>query len=82
MPSYDYKCKPCEKVITLDRSMNDDSAPTCNICGSEEINRIWSVSFVVSGGSTPDVGQGSFSSAAAPRKSGCGSCSSHNCGTC
>lgn len=82
MPSYDYKCNACKNNITLERSMKDESAPVCSECGSEDMNRVWNV-FVISGGSTPDLGQGTHSASAAPRKkSGCGSCSSHSCGTC
>jgi len=83
MPSYDYRCKNCDQKITLERSMKDESTPVCCECGSDNINRIWSVVAIASGGSTPDVGQGTFSGSSAPsRKSGCGSCSSHACGTC
>lgn len=81
MPSYDYRCKGCESNVTLERSMSDESTPVCTECGSEDMNRIWSVSFLIGGGSTPDVGQGSKPSGA-PRKSGCGSCSTHSCSTC
>lgn len=81
MPSYDYRCKGCDSQITLERSMMDESTPTCTGCGSEDLNRIWNA-FIISGGSTPDVGQGMSSGSAAPRKSGCGSCSSHACSTC
>lgn len=81
MPSYDYRCKGCENKVTLERSMSDESKPICPDCGSEDMNRIWSV-VAISGSSTPDVGQGTFSQSSAPRKSGCGSCSSHACGTC
>lgn len=81
MPSYDYRCKSCEAKVTLERSMTDESTPVCTECGSEDMNRIWSV-FVIAGGHTPDVGQGTHSSSGTPKKSGCGSCSSHSCGTC
>ncbi len=83
MPSYDYRCKGCDKTVTLERSMMDESKPTCTCCGSEELNRVWTVFQLAAGGSTPDVGQGTYSSStAAPKKSGCGSCSSHHCSTC
>ncbi|MBY0548147.1 MAG: zinc ribbon domain-containing protein [Candidatus Obscuribacterales bacterium] len=81
MPSYDYRCKACSSNVTLERSMSDDTPPVCTDCGSEDLNRVWTA-FIISGGSTPDVGQGASSGAPAPRKSGCGSCSSHACGTC
>ncbi len=80
MPAYDYRCKDCRQTFTVERSMSesgDDSA--CEHCGSKEVTRIWNA-FIRAGGITPDVGQG------APKKSsgggGCGSCSSHSCGTC
>lgn len=81
MPSYDYRCKDCSSNVTLERSMSDTSTPECTSCGGPNLNRVWNV-FILSGGSTPDVGQGGASAASAPKKSGCGSCSSHACGTC
>lgn len=81
MPSYDYRCKGCESQVTLERSMMDESTPVCTNCGGESLNRIWNA-FIISGGSTPDVGQGMSSSSSAPRKSGCGSCTTHSCSTC
>lgn len=80
MPSYDYRCKGCESQVTLERSMSDESTPVCTECGSDNLNRIWTA-FIISGGSAPDLGQGSGGAPVA-RKSGCGSCSSHACGTC
>ena len=81
MPSYDYRRKSCDDLVTLERSMSDESTPVCTGCGAETLNRIWNA-FIISGGSTPDVGQGVGASSSAPRKSGCGSCSTHSCSTC
>jgi len=41
MPSYDYKCKNCEKVFTIEKSMTDSSVPACIECSSSEVTRIW-----------------------------------------
>ena len=80
MPSYEYRCQKCRQIFAVERSMNDTAQATCSACGSEDVSRIWNA-YIRSGGITPDVGQG----AARPSKSsggGCGSCSSHSCGSC
>jgi putative FmdB family regulatory protein len=80
MPVYEYRCQKCRVVFGVERSMNDSSAASCSECGTEDVSRIWNA-FIRSGGITPDVGQG-----AAPKTKssggGCGSCSTHSCGTC
>lgn len=79
MPSYDYRCQSCKVAFTVERSMTDSSETSCPECNSDSVNRIWNM-ILRSGGSTPDVGQGS--GAKSQSKGGCGSCSSHSCGTC
>lgn len=87
MPNYDYRCEECKQDFTVERSMSDNSVQNCLSCGSEKANRIWSV-FLMIGGSTPDYGQGTFSSSSSgsttttEKKSACGSCVSRACGTC
>jgi len=80
MPLYEYRCQKCREVFGIERSMNETSQARCEKCGTEDVSRIWNAT-IRAGGTTPDVGQGSSSS---PRSSGggCGSCSSHSCGTC
>jgi putative FmdB family regulatory protein len=78
MPSYDYRCKKCTGVVTLERSMTDESIPVCTECRSEDMIRIWNV-VAISGGRKPDTGQFKSSSG---RKGGCGSCSGGSCGSC
>jgi len=80
MPVYEYRCQECRTVFGVDRSMNDTSATSCQDCGSESVSRIWNA-FIRSGGITPDVGQGT-SRTKSKSGGGCGSCSSHACGTC
>lgn len=81
MPVYEYRCQKCRQVFGVERSMNDSSQARCGACGSEEVARIWNA-IIRTGGSTPDVGQGASSQAKATGGGGCGSCSSHSCGTC
>ncbi len=83
MPYYEYRCQDCRSVFGEDRSMNEDSQPACESCGSQTVNRIWNA-YIRSGGITPDVGQGrnTKSGASSSGGGGCGSCSSHACGTC
>jgi putative FmdB family regulatory protein len=84
MPSYDYRCAECKTDFTVERSMMDNSSQPCTSCGADNASRIWNV-FIQISGSTPDYGQSSSSSSSSTtstKKSGCGSCSSHSCGTC
>ncbi len=80
MPQYDYRCQECRQPFTVERSMTESHEPDCSHCGSSKVTRIWKA-FILAGGSTQDVGQG-MSPAAASKRSGCGSCSSHSCGSC
>lgn len=83
MPSYDYRCCECKEEFTVERSMTDQSQPSCAACGSENASRIWTVVAFSANGSTPDYGQGTFKqSSSSQKKSGCGSCTSKSCGTC
>jgi putative FmdB family regulatory protein len=83
MPQYDYRCLDCRQVFTIERSMSDSVEPACQACGSCNSSRIWNM-VLRSGGISQDVGQGASSSSSSSTKSkgGCGSCSSHSCGTC
>lgn len=80
MPQYDYRCQDCRQIFTIERPMSESGDPSCTHCTSTNTSRIWNV-FIVSGGSRPDVGQGTQGNKKGT-KSGCGSCSSHSCGTC
>ncbi len=58
MAQYDYRCKECREVFTIERSMNAESTEcSCEKCGSADVTRIWNA-FIRAGGTTPDVGQG------------------------
>jgi putative FmdB family regulatory protein len=81
MPSYDYRCSDCQSNFTIEKSMSDDSKPNCTSCGSTNASRIWNA-FILTSGSTPDYGQSTKKTQTTTKKSGCGSCSSHSCGTC
>ncbi len=81
MPQYDYRCQDCRQLFTIERSMTETVEPACQACGSSNASRIWNA-FILAGGSTQDVGQGTSQAGASSKKSGCGSCSSHSCGTC
>ena len=82
MAQYDYRCKDCREVFTIERSMTAESTDcACQKCGSGDVTRIWNA-FIRAGGTTPDVGQGTKSSKTSSGGGGCGSCSSSSCGTC
>ncbi len=86
MPSYDYRCADCREEFSVERSMSDSTKQNCIHCGTENINRIWNITFRT-GGITPDYGQGTGKSSGGGgsiegSKSGCGSCVSKSCGTC
>ncbi|MBN8659772.1 MAG: zinc ribbon domain-containing protein [Candidatus Melainabacteria bacterium] len=81
MPSYDYRCQGCDSYFTVERSMTDSSETSCPHCQSAKVSRIWNM-FIRAGGTTPDVGQGTRKEASGGGGHGCGSCSSHSCGTC
>jgi putative FmdB family regulatory protein len=81
MPSYDYRCQECREPFSVERSMNDPTETSCEQCGSTNVSRIWNM-FIRSAGTTPDVGQGQSSKKSTSGGGGCGSCSSHSCGTC
>jgi hypothetical protein len=61
--------------------MNDAADASCSGCGSKSVSRIWNA-YIRSGGIVPDVGQGISKPTKSSGGGGCGSCSSHSCGTC
>lgn len=51
MPIYEYRCGECGEQVVLRRSLSDDSAPACPMCGAQRLARRFSrVSVVKSGG--------------------------------
>ena len=46
MPEYEYRCKKCEQIFAVERSMNDSSSVNCAHCNSTDLARIWGVNFV------------------------------------
>jgi putative FmdB family regulatory protein len=82
MPRYDYRCKECREITSVERSMKDSSDDaTCEHCGCQETSRIWNMQ-IRSGGITPDVGQGSPKSSSKSSGGGCGSCCGSSCSSC
>ncbi|HNG77188.1 MAG TPA: zinc ribbon domain-containing protein [Candidatus Obscuribacter sp.] len=79
MPSYDYRCQGCDSNFTVERSMTASTETSCPQCQSEKVSRIWNMNFRT-GGCKPDVGQGTTKSSSSSG-GGCGSCSSHSCGS-
>jgi len=63
MPTYEYKCKECEYIMEVQHSILADAESLklkCKNCGSSELERLISTSFVMtsnkhssSGGSCP-----------------------------
>ncbi len=70
MPSYDYNCKECDEIFTIEKSMNDDSVPDCPKCGSANVSKVW--------GNIQFKGCGAKGSSSG----GCGGCSGGSCSTC
>ena len=78
MPNYDYRCQDCHTEFTVERSMNDQTPVTCRLCSSNKAERIWRT-FAMSSGKSSSVAPAATSTQS---KGGCGSCSSHSCGSC
>lgn len=47
MPIYEYVCQDCEDLVTLSRSMFDESNPACPECGRDDLKRHFSKVSVV-----------------------------------
>jgi len=45
MPSYDYRCLSCRETFTVERSMKDSPETSCELCGSDDVSRIWNCLF-------------------------------------
>ncbi|MBK9143137.1 MAG: zinc ribbon domain-containing protein [Candidatus Melainabacteria bacterium] len=43
MPSYDYRCLSCRETFTVERSMKDSPETSCQLCGSDDVSRIWNM---------------------------------------
>ena len=64
MPIYEYKCKSCEEIFEISRSLHEkEKEPECPRCGIRKTQRVFSVFGINSSGS---------SEAPAPSKSGFG----------
>ena len=42
MPIYEYMCEDCDQLVSLSRSMSDESTPTCPQCGTSKLKRYFS----------------------------------------
>jgi len=52
MPEYEYRCRDCQQLMSVERSMNasaDERIGDCSKCGSADLVRIWGASFVAVG---------------------------------
>ena len=71
MPIYEYHCEDCDTVFEkLIRSISARVDVVCEQCGSGKVEKLVS-GFAFSGGGKKNSGSSS-----------CGTCSSHNCGSC
>jgi len=43
MPTYDYKCKNCDKILTLTIPLDGNHAQQCPTCGKEMIKKFGAV---------------------------------------
>ena len=50
MPIYEYQCQDCEELVTLIRSMSDESKPECPDCGQSNLKRQVSMISVMKSG--------------------------------
>jgi putative FmdB family regulatory protein len=55
MPRYEYRCRTCDEVFELRRSMSDSDAPAFCPQGHAETSRLLSV-FATVGGAAPSAG--------------------------
>jgi putative FmdB family regulatory protein len=39
MPVYEYRCDGCDQLVSLSRSMFDESTPSCPECGQSKLKR-------------------------------------------
>ena len=51
MPIYDYRCQGCGRVSEILVHAPNKGAPRCPVCGSSELERIISASYVIRTGS-------------------------------
>ena len=50
MPVYEYKCKKCDKILEVIKSINDDSPEICTKCGGDTEKLISLSTFQLKGG--------------------------------
>lgn len=71
MPSYDYSCVDCNEKFTVEKSMTDETIPSCPKCSSSKVKRIW-------GG----IQLKGVSSGGGSTGKSCSSCSGGSCSSC
>lgn len=49
MPTYDYRCNPCDQTVEELRNINDTSELICGICGDPMERLISSCNFILQG---------------------------------
>lgn len=82
MAQYDYRCKSCNSMTTVERSMSDpEGAVSCSSCGGTEMVRVYGSVGMLGVRSSENLGREPFSSTP-DFGSGCagGSCSGGACG--
>ncbi len=82
MAQYDYRCKSCHSVTTVERSMSDpEGTISCSACGSNEVVRIYGSVSMLGVRSSSNLDKEPFSGTTA-FGSGCGggSCPGGACG--
>lgn len=58
MPEYEYRCKNCQQVFSIERSMNasaDEAIGSCSHCGSVDLARIWGANFLAASVNGPEA---------------------------
>jgi putative FmdB family regulatory protein len=72
MPRYEYRCRSCDEVFELRRSMSDSDAPAFCPQGHAETSRLLSVFATVGASSSGSTGGASAADAAPPAGGPCG----------
>ncbi len=82
MPIYEFHCRDCNKDFELLCSLKADLTKiTCELCHGTSVSKKMS-NFATSSGSSKSFDLGSGDSGHGHGGSSCGSCSTHNCGSC
>ena len=78
MPEYEYRCRDCEQVLSIQCSMNespDEAIGNCNHCSSKNLARIWGASFVSAKGQASGTAQSGMCASNPSQPKSCCPCS-------